>query len=350
MKKLLITGTAGFIGNHLFNLLFNNDIEITGLDVINDYYDPNLKLQRLKRQGFDIESIEYGKLIHSESGKHHFIKLDLADKQGIDKLFEESKFDYVVNLAAQAGVRYSLSNPEVYIKSNIDGFLNIIEACRYNPVKHLIYASTSSVYGLNQEMPFAEQAITDHPVSLYAATKKTNELFAHTYAHLFNVPSTGLRFFTVYGPWGRPDMALFLFTKAILSGEAINVFNNGQMMRDFTYVADIVESISRLIEKPPHSNPDYDFKHTQSSESSAPYRVFNIGNNNPVNLMDFIHAIEEELGTQAQINYMPLQAGDVKETFANVEKLQSLTDFKPQTSVREGIKNFINWYREYYQV
>ncbi len=350
MKKLLITGTAGFIGNHLFNRLCDTDIEITGLDVINDYYDTNLKLQRLKRQGFDIEGIEYGKQIDSASGKHHFIKLDLADKQGIDKLFEESKFDYVVNLAAQAGVRYSLSNPQAYIKSNIDGFLNIIEACRYNPVKHLIYASTSSVYGLNQEMPFGEEAITDHPVSLYAATKKTNELMAHTYAHLFNVPSTGLRFFTVYGPWGRPDMALFLFTKAILIGEPINVFNNGEMMRDFTYVADIVESIARLIDIPPHGNPDYDFKQTRSSESSAPYRVFNIGNNNPVNLMDFIHAIETELGIKAQINYMPLQAGDVKATYAKVDKLRALTNFKPQTSVKEGIHNFITWYRDYYKV
>ncbi|MDZ4758376.1 MAG: NAD-dependent epimerase [Bacteroidota bacterium] len=351
MKKLLITGTAGFIGNHLFNLLCGSaDLEITGLDVINDYYDPNLKLQRLAKQGFDIAHIENGKLIDSTSGKHHFIKLDLADKQGVDKLFEDSKFDYVVNLAAQAGVRYSLSNPEVYIKSNIDGFLNIIEACRHNPVKHLIYASTSSVYGLNQEMPFGEEAVTDHPVSLYAATKKTNELMAHTYAHLFNIPSTGLRFFTVYGPWGRPDMALFLFTKAILSGEPINVFNNGKMMRDFTYVSDIVESIARLIDKPPLSNPDYDFTNTRSSESSAPYRVFNIGNNNPVNLMDFIHAIEEELDIKAQINYMPLQPGDVKQTYARVDRLESLTNFKPQTSVQEGIHNFITWYREYYQV
>lgn len=349
MSKILITGTAGFIGSHLFNRLKDTDYTIVGLDVINDYYDVNLKLERLSKQGFNVSEIAYGKLISNAQG-HQFIKLDLADKEKIHQLFQEQKFDYVVNLAAQAGVRHSLSHPEVYIKSNIDGFLNIIEACRHNPVKHLIYASTSSVYGLNQEMPFQESAITDHPVSLYAATKKTNELFAHTYAHLFNVPSTGLRFFTVYGPYGRPDMSLFLFTKAILSGEPINVFNNGEMMRDFTYVADIVESIARLLTVPPTSDPDFDFTHTISSESSAPYRVCNIGNNDPVNLMDFVHAIENELGIKANINFMPLQAGDVTRTYAKVDKLQGLTQFKPQTSIQSGIKEFVKWYLEYYKI
>lgn len=345
--KVLVTGTAGFIGHHLALKLSAEGFEVVGLDQINDYYDINVKYNRLKKQGIDHNLVEYGKLLKGDNNIS-FIKLNLEDKEGIFKLFEEQKFDYVVNLAAQAGVRYSLTNPEVYLSSNINGFLNILEACRHYPVKHLVYASSSSVYGLNTNIPFSVESNVDHPISLYAASKKSNELMAHTYSHLFNVPTTGLRFFTVYGPWGRPDMALFIFTKAILNNEPINVFNNGEMMRDFTYVDDIVESIKRLIPKPPKGDVDFDFSNPTPAKSTAPYQVFNIGNNNPVKLMDFVTNIEEALGKKAEINFMPLQAGDVPKTYANVESLFNYVNFKPETPIKTGISNFINWYREYY--
>lgn len=346
--KILITGTAGFIGHHLSLKLSALGHAIIGLDQINDYYDVNVKYNRLVMQGINKDDIEYNKLI-TGTGNISFIKLNLEDKENILRLFKEQQFDYVVNLAAQAGVRYSLTNPEVYLSSNINGFLNILEACRHYPVKHLVYASSSSVYGLNTNIPFSVNSNVDHPISLYGATKKSNELMAHTYSHLFNVPSTGLRFFTVYGPWGRPDMALFIFTKAILNDEPIDVFNNGEMMRDFTYVDDIVESINRLIPKPPTGKPDFDFNSPNPSGSTAPYQVFNIGNNNPVRLMDFIHNIELATNKKAKINFKPLQAGDVPATYAEVQDLLEYIDFKPNTSVKDGINNFITWYRDYYK-
>ncbi len=349
MAKVLVTGTAGFIGFHLANLLHRQGHEVVGLDMINDYYDPNLKLNRLAFQGIDKSAVSFNQKLIGKSGIS-FIQLKLEDKENVFELFKAEKFDYVVHLAAQAGVRYSITNPEVYISSNITGFLNILEACRAYPVKHLVFASTSSVYGLNTKMPFNENHVTDQPMSLYAATKKSNELMAHTYAHLFGIPATGLRFFTVYGPWGRPDMALFLFTDAIIKGNKVNVFNNGQMIRDFTYVGDIVESIKRLITQPSQPNADYNLENPASSGSTAPYRIFNIGNNSPVNLMDYLHEIENCLGKKADINYMPMQAGDVSMTFADSSALYNAVGFKPNTTIQTGIKNFIDWYLDYYKV
>ncbi|MFA0962052.1 NAD-dependent epimerase [Roseivirga sp. BDSF3-8] len=335
-EKILVTGAAGFIGYHLSKKLLENGFTVIGLDNINDYYDVNLKHARLdKLKAYD---------------SFHFHKVDLKDKQGIDAVFAERQPDYVVNLAAQAGVRYSLENPYVYVDSNITGFLNILEACRHNPVKHLVYASSSSVYGANTSMPFSVHDSVDHPVSLYAATKKSNELMAHTYSHLFGVPTTGLRFFTVYGPWGRPDMALFLFTKAILEDRAIDVYNHGKMRRDFTYVDDIVEGVYRLIPAIAEPNNDWDGDKPDTATSFAPYRVFNIGNNQPVELMEFIGAIEKALGKEAKKNMMPLQDGDVPATFADVEDLMNTVNFKPNTSIDTGIQNFVDWYREYFKV
>ena len=348
--RILVTGTAGFIGFHLAQRLIARGDEVFGLDSINDYYDVNLKYSRLEVTGIRKEEIEYGKLIPSKShSNYHFIKLKLEDREGIIKLFNDFKFDAVCNLAAQAGVRYSIQNPLAYADSNIVGFMNILEACRYNKISHLVYASSSSVYGLNEDMPFSTSHNVDHPISLYAASKKSNELMAHTYSYLYNIPTTGLRFFTVYGPWGRPDMALFLFTKAILEGKPIDVYNNGNMQRDFTYIDDIVEGVVRVIDKIPTSDITWKGTKPNPSTSVAPYKIFNIGNSNPVKLMDFIDAIEKSLGLKAKKNFLPLQPGDVPSTWADVEDLWANVSFKPSTTVQQGISNFVRWYKDYYQ-
>jgi len=348
-KKVLVTGTAGFIGFHLAKALLEEGVELVGLDNINDYYDPDLKYARLYETGIRKEDIEYS-IPASSTGhdRYRFVKMDLEDKESLLKLFEKEKFDLVVNLAAQAGVRYSFTHPDAYIGSNITGFLNILEACRYHPVEHLLYASTSSVYGLNEQMPFSVHQNVDHPASLYAASKKSNELMAHSYSHLFRIPVTGLRFFTVYGPWGRPDMALFIFTKAILSGESINVHNEGRMERDFTYVDDIVQGIVRIMGQPasPASKAE---SAMDPAYSSAPYRLYNIGNSKPVKLMDFIRAIEEELGKKAGLNLIPIQPGEVEKTWADVGDLASQFAYSPDTPIREGVKNFISWYLDYFK-
>jgi UDP-glucuronate 4-epimerase len=334
--KVLVTGAAGFIGYHLTERLIARGDEVVGLDVINDYYDVRVKHGRLERLGIDPRAVEAspGKVIGGTNPKVRFIKLDLGDKAGLDALFDAERFDGVVNLAAQAGVRYSLTHPEVYAHSNILGFLNILEACRFHPVKHLVYASSSSVYGSNTKIPFSTSDNVDHPVSLYAASKKANELMAHTYSHLFGVPTTGLRFFTVYGPWGRPDMALFLFTKAILEDKPIDVFNHGEMRRDFTYIDDIVEGVVRVLDHAPSATP--------------PYKVYNIGNSAPVKLMDFIEEIERQLGKKAQKNLLPLQPGDVPASHADVTDLMADLGYKPETSVKDGIAAFVKWYKEFY--
>ncbi|DAB34841.1 MAG TPA: NAD-dependent epimerase [Sulfurospirillum sp. UBA12182] len=337
--KILVTGTAGFIGSHLALRLLQRGDEVVGLDNINDYYDQNVKYGRLQRAGIidslkEGKDIPYGKLLSSKLYPNYkFIKLNLEDKEAMFELFKTQKFDAVCNLAAQAGVRYSLTNPDAYMYSNIIGFLNILEACRHHEVKNLSYASSSSVYGSNTKLPFSTSDSVDHPISLYAASKKSNELMAHTYSHLFGIKTTGLRFFTVYGPWGRPDMALFLFTKAALEGKAIDVFNNGEMLRDFTYINDIVEGVVRVIDNPA------DF-----------YKVYNIGNNNPVKLMDFIEAIENKLGIEIEKNFLPLQAGDVPETYADVSDLVEDLGYKPQTPIQEGIDKFVDWYLEFFKV
>ena len=350
MRKILVTGTAGFIGFHLTKRLLDSGDEVIGLDNINDYYDVNLKYARLKETGIEKEAIEYNKYTQSEKfPNYQFIKLDMTDKNNITKLFEDNQFDTVVNLAAQAGVRFSLTNPHTYIDSNIVGFLNILEGCRYQNIKHLVYASSSSVYGLNEKTPFSVHDNVDHPISLYAATKKSNELMAHSYSYLFKIPMTGLRFFTVYGPWGRPDMALFIFTKAILEGRSIDVYNNGDMIRDFTYIDDIVEGIKRVVEHPAHSDENWSGMIPDPHSSKAPYKIYNIGNNNPVRLLDFIEAIENELGKKAKKNMLPLQPGDVPKSHADIKDIIEEFDYNPNTSVEEGIKKFIGWYRNYYK-
>ncbi len=349
--KILITGTAGFIGFHLANRLLERGDEVVGLDVINDYYDTNLKYDRLKYAGFIKEKIDYNTLLNSEKyANHRFIKLALEDHEALNNLFAKEQFDAVCNLAAQAGVRYSLVNPRAYIDSNIVGFINILEACRHHGVKHLAYASSSSVYGLNEKMPFSTSDNVDHPVSLYAASKKSNELMAHTYSHLFGLPTTGLRFFTVYGPWGRPDMALFLFTKAILENKPIQVFNHGNMVRDFTYIDDIVEGVVRVIDHPPAGNAHWNPTAPDPSTSKAPYKVYNIGNQNPVKLLDFIEAIEQNLGKTAEKEFLPIQPGDVAATAADVTDLVENLGYKPETTVQTGIERFVQWYRSYYQI
>ncbi|HET6516221.1 MAG TPA: NAD-dependent epimerase [Thermodesulfovibrionales bacterium] len=332
--RVLVTGAAGFIGFHLSKRLLGKGDEVVGLDNLNDYYDVNLKLNRLKQ----LEGLP----------GFTFAKMDLADKKGMSSLFSERNFDIVVNLAAQAGVRYSLVNPYSYIDSNISGFLNILEGCRHNSVKHLVFASSSSVYGANTNMPFSVHHNVDHPVSLYAATKKANELMAHTYSSLYSIPCTGLRFFTVYGPWGRPDMALFLFTKAILEGRPIDVFNYGKMQRDFTYIDDIVEGVTRVMDKVPQPNPNWSGSKPDSATSYAPYKLYNIGNNNPVELMKFIEALEDCLGKKAEKNLLPIQAGDVPATYADIDDLIKDVGFRPSTSVQDGIMKFVEWYRQYY--
>lgn len=350
--KILITGTAGFIGYHLTNLLLKTtDAEIFGIDSINDYYDINLKYNRLEDAGISKNEIVFNKAVtSSKNSRYRFMQIQLEDKEAIDSLFKMEQFDYVCNLAAQAGVRYSIENPYAYMDSNMRGFLNILEACRHNTVKHLIYASSSSVYGLNEDMPFSVHNNVDHPVSLYAASKKSNELMAHTYSHLYNLPTTGLRFFTVYGPWGRPDMALFLFTDAIVKNKPIDVFNNGLMERDFTYIDDIAEGIKRTMFHVPAGNADWDPQKPDPSSSTAPYKVYNIGNNQPVKLLDFINEIEKALGIEAKKNLLPIQPGDVIKTWADVDDLIQDVDYKPNTSISAGITNFVQWYKKYYKI
>ncbi len=335
-SRALVTGSAGFIGFHVAKRLLEMGETVIGLDNVNDYYDINLKLDRLK--------------LLQDYPNFQFIKEDLTNKAALDSIFTRHEFRYVINLAAQAGVRYSLVNPYAYLDSNITGFLNILEACRHHKPEHLIYASSSSVYGANRRMPFSVHDNVDHPLALYAASKKANELMAHAYANLYQIPVSGLRFFTVYGPYGRPDMALFLFTKAILSGQAIDVFNFGRMKRDFTYIDDIVEGIIRLVPKAPAPSTEWDGQNPDPAISFAPYRLFNIGNNKPIALMDFIRTLEEKLNRKAIINFQPMQDGDVPESSADVSDLESVTGFRPVTSIEVGIENFVKWYRDYYKV
>ena len=334
MKKIMVTGAAGFIGFHLALRLLADGSEVFGVDNMNPYYDVTLKEGRLN--------------LLKKYSNFRFLQADLADRDAIEKLFAEHTFAVVVNLAAQAGVRYSLTNPRAYADSNLVGFLNILEGCRQTQVKHLVFASSSSVYGANTRMPFSVHDNVDHPLSLYAATKKANELMAHSYSSLYRLPCTGLRFFTVYGPWGRPDMALFLFTKAILENRPINVFNNGHMKRDFTYIDDIIEGIVRVMDRVPKGNPDWHGDSPDPSSSLSPYKLYNIGNNNPVLLLDFIKTLEEQLGKTAVKHFLPMQPGDVPETKADIDDLMKDVGFKPATPITEGIKRFVGWYREYY--
>lgn len=347
--KILITGTAGFIGFHLALRLLECGNEVVGLDNINDYYDIHLKYSRLQKIGIREEDIEYNKLIQSkEYPNHRFIKLNLEDRENVLRLLENENFHTVINLAAQAGVRYSFVNPYAYVDSNIVGFLNILEGCRHTEIKHLIFASSSSVYGANTIMPFSVHHNVDHPVSLYAATKKANELMAHTYAGLYKIPCTGLRFFTVYGPWGRPDMALSIFTKAIVEGKPIDVFNYGKMQRDFTYIDDIIGGIVRLIDKIPNPNSLWSSDNPDPATSYAPYRLYNIGNNNPVELLYFIEVLEDCLGRKAIKNFLPIQTGDIPVTYADVDDLIKDVGFKPNTRIEVGIRAFVEWYKVYY--
>ncbi|TKU01417.1 NAD-dependent epimerase [Citrobacter sp. wls830] len=333
--KYLVTGAAGFIGFHVSKRLLEAGHQVVGIDNLNDYYDVSLKQARLE------QLVDPG---------FHFHKIDLADREAMSALFSSGHFDRVIHLAAQAGVRYSLENPHAYADSNLTGFLNILEGCRHNKIQHLLYASSSSVYGLNRKMPFSTDDSVDHPVSLYAATKKANELMAHTYSHLYGLPTTGLRFFTVYGPWGRPDMALFKFTKAMLEGKGIDVYNHGKMKRDFTYIGDIAEAIIRLLDVIPEPNGEWTVESGSPATSSAPYRVYNIGNSSPVELMDYIQALEDALGMEAKKNMLPLQPGDVLETSANTKALYDVIGFKPETTVKDGVRNFVDWYRDFYNV
>ncbi|RZL51223.1 MAG: NAD-dependent epimerase [Pedobacter sp.] len=349
--KILITGTAGFIGYHLANRLLERGDTVVGIDNINDYYDINLKHTRLEDAGINVNILSYGIPLKSQKyGNYTFIKLDLLDKPGLENCFDIYQFDVVCNLAAQAGVRYSLTNPEVYIDSNIKGYLNILECCRHFKIKNLVYASSSSVYGLNNEMPFSEHDGANHPVSLYAASKKANEMMAHTYSHLFGLPTTGLRFFTVYGPWGRPDMALFIFTKAILEGKPIPVFNFGEMSRDFTYVDDIVDGIIHTIDSPANADNCWKMQSPDPASSSAPFRLYNIGRGAPVQLLDFIKQIELKTNLKANLSLLPLQQGDVAKTFANIQYLDKMLDYKPKVDVSMGISNFVDWYLKFYEV
>ncbi|WP_269623279.1 NAD-dependent epimerase [Prochlorococcus marinus] len=338
-KAVLVTGSAGFIGFHLSKYLISKGIFVIGLDNLNSYYDRNLKLARLGIL----------KDVSKKDMNFEFVEDDLVNREGLNKLFDIYKPSIVINLAAQAGVRYSIENPIAYIDSNIVGFANILECCRHSNVQHLLYASSSSVYGGNEKIPFSEKDSVDHPMSLYAASKKANELMAHTYSNLYGLPTTGLRFFTVYGPWGRPDMALFLFTKAILSDEPIQIFNHGEMTRDFTYIDDIVESLFLLLDKPPSPDPMFDKEFPEPHKSWCPYRIFNIGNSNPVPLMDYISALEQSLGKKATKKFLPMQPGDVPMTAAETNELESYINFRPKTSISDGIKKFVSWYLEFYK-
>lgn len=334
--SVLITGCAGFIGGHLCHQLLERGEEVIGLDNLNDYYDPALKISHLDRlQDFP---------------NFRFFKVDLANRPEIAKIFASERPQRVVNLAAQAGVRYSIQNPAAYVDSNLIGFANILEGCRQNQVEHLVYASSSSVYGANTQTPFATHHTVDHPLSLYAATKKANELMAHSYSHLYNLPTTGLRFFTVYGPWGRPDMAIFSFTKAILEGRSIQVFNHGRMKRDFTYIDDIVDGILRVLNRIPAPNPEWNSHQPNPSNSFAPYKIYNIGNNNPVELMELITTLEKCLGIEAKKEFLPIQMGDMLETYADIDDLIADVGFKPTTPISEGIEKFVAWYRDFYKV
>lgn len=348
--RYLVTGTAGFIGFHLAKKLLERGEEVVGLDIINDYYDVNLKYARLEHMGISKEQIQKNELVQSSTYPgYRFVQMELSEKEPLMALFASEKFDIVIHLAAQAGVRYSLSHPEVYIQSNILAFLNILEGCRFHPVQHLVYASSSSVYGANEKLPFSTSDSVDHPISLYAASKKSNELMAHTYSHLFGIPTTGLRFFTVYGPWGRPDMALFLFTKAILKGEPIQVFNYGKMKRDFTFVDDIVAGVMKVADRPAKPNPDFDPKNPDPGSSKVPYKIYNIGNSSPVLLMDYIKAVEKGLGKAAIMDLLPLQPGDVPSSHADVTDLVRDTGYKPATPIEDGVKAFTDWYLDYYK-
>ncbi|MDT3250134.1 NAD-dependent epimerase [Serratia sp. root2] len=334
--KFLVTGAAGFIGYHVAERLLAGGHQVVGIDNLNDYYDVGLKMARLE--------------LLSDKSDFQFIKLDLADREGMAELFAEQKFQRVIHLGAQAGVRYSLENPLAYADANLIGHLNVLEGCRHNKVEHLLYASSSSVYGLNRKLPFSTEDSVDHPVSLYAATKKANELMSHSYSHLYGIPTTGLRFFTVYGPWGRPDMALFKFTKAILAGESIDVYNHGEMHRDFTYIDDIAEAIVRLQAVIPQADAAWTVEQGSPATSSAPYHVYNIGNSSPVKLMEYIHALEQALGIEAHKNMLPMQPGDVLDTSADTADLYRVIGFKPETSVEEGVKRFVEWYKSFYTV
>ena len=336
MKRILVTGAAGFIGFHYAKALCTAGHEVLGIDNLNAYYDVDLKKARLN----ELAPIE----------NFNFRKVDLTDRDTINIIFSDWQPDVVVNLAAQAGVRYSIENPHAYIESNVVGFTNLLEACRHNKIEHLIYASSSSVYGANEKVPFSTQDAVNHPVSLYAATKKSNELIAHSYSHLYRLPVTGLRFFTVYGPWGRPDMAYYKFAKAIYEGSAIDVFNNGDMMRDFTYIDDIVEAMVRLVNRVPQADATWDGENPNPASSSAPYRLYNIGNNNPEKLMDMIAYLEEAIGRKVEKNFMPMQPGDVYATYADVDDLMADIDFKPSTPLKEGLDKFVEWYKDYYNV
>ena len=342
--KILVTGCAGFIGYHLTKKLLETGNEVIGLDSLNQYYDVNLKLGRLKNLGID--DVENENSIIYENFKFHLV--NIHNKEQLNFVFNKYSFDAVCNLAAQAGVRYSLTNPYSYLESNIDGFLNILECCRSSDITNLSYASSSSVYGLNENYPFSVKDNVDHPISLYAATKKSNELMAHTYSHLFNIRTTGLRFFTVYGPWGRPDMALFKFTQAAFEGKEIEVFNNGEMERDFTYIDDIVEGVIAVIKNPAKTDNLWEANNPNPETSSAPYRVYNIGNNNPVHLMEFISTLEDELKLTIKKKFLPIQQGDVKKTYANIDSLEEEFGYRPQTSIKEGISQFVSWYRSFY--
>jgi len=348
----LVTGTAGFIGFHVVEKLLKDGHTVIGMDNLNTYYDISLKHNRLREVGIEAGDLQYGSyLVSNKYPAYTFVQLNLEDKFGLQAIFEKSRPDVVINLAAQAGVRYSLTNPDAYVSSNVTGFINILECCRHSKIKHIVYASSSSVYGLNSDPIFKASDYTDHPVSLYAATKKSNEMMAHSYSHLFNIPSTGLRFFTVYGPWGRPDMALFLFTKAIFNNTPIEVFNNGEMYRDFTYIDDIVNGVLAVAyATPPAANKNWGGSDPDPSVSSAPFRIYNIGNSQPVRLTDFISAIEAATGKAAEKILKPLQAGDVVSTHADVSPLEKAFDYKPAVSVKEGVEKFVAWYRSYYKI
>ena len=348
--KILVTGTAGFIGFHLAKKLLERGDEVVGLDNINDYYDVNLKYARLNDLGIERDAVKEGTFIASKRyAKHRFIKLDLSNREGMERLFKEESFDAVCNLAAQAGVRYSIENPHAYIESNVVGFMHILEGCRQSGIQNLCYASSSSVYGLNKSQPFKTSDHTDHPVSLYAATKKSNEMMAHTYSHLYGIRTTGLRFFTVYGPWGRPDMAPMLFAGAITEGRPIKVFNHGDMSRDFTYVDDIVDGIVKVIDNPAETTETFDAKRPEPSSSTAPYRIYNIGNNAPVKLMDFIETLERCLGQEAQKEFMEMQPGDVQSTYADTSDLVKDLGYAPDTDLSVGVDAFVEWHQSYFK-